>query len=335
MDPFARGDDVEDEGPGTPASGRNEPDEWGSPGPTEGPIPTGPTAPGEDHGDASGNPHRGGLGDPPPEWSGYYSYPSYPSPDRSSSSPGGTYGGQQPLYPSYGANPAYWESSPAAPRRQSRPVLVAVAVMACFALLVAAAGGGVGVVFYLRNLNHAGQARAHPGRRAGAPGGNGAVDLQSLAARLDPSIVDITGVKEDATGAPVEQDAGTGVIISKGGDVLTNNHVIEGEDHLQATLANGDVHPIKVLGEDPTDDLAMVQVQGLSNLPAIPLRKGVAATMSEPVAAFGNALGRGGPPSATQGQVTNLNQTITATLDGGSARTETLSGLVEMSAQIC
>lgn len=339
MDLFARGDGAEDEGPNTPASEHGDPGrvpdrERTSPTSPEDPVRTGPTVPNEE-GEAAAGPQRGGLGDPPPEWSGYYSYPSFPPPDRSTSSTGDTYRRQQAPFPASGGSADYWASAPPARRRGTRSVLVAVAVVACFALLVAGAGGGVGAALYFRNLSHPAQARGHAGRGGGAPGTSGTINLQSLATRLNPSVVDITGVKEDATGGAVEQDAGTGVVISKNGEVLTNNHVIEGDNQLQATVANGNTYPIKVLGEDPTDDLALVQAQGLSNLPAIPLRSDMAAAMGEPVAAFGNALGRGGPPSATQGRVTNLNQTITAALDGGSQRAETLSGLIEMSAQIC
>ncbi len=340
MDPFARGDGSQDRGPLTPRSGdagppRFEDPEWTSPGSAEPPIGNRPTS--EQGDEAVSNPHPAGLGDPPPDWDGYYSYPGQ---RYVANNPRGDEDRPQYDYPPYGHSPGYrpgyWASSaPAATRRGSRSALVAVAVIACLALLVVGVGGGLRAATYLRGLHHPAQARARGSTRPGGAGRSGAVDLQALAARLDPSIVDITGVKEDATGQTVEDDAGTGVIITRSGEVVTNNHVIAGDDQLQATLADNNTYPIKVLGEDPTDDVALVQIQGASNLHAIPLRSGASATIDEAVAAFGNALGRGGPPSATQGQVTHLDQTITATLDNGSERSETLNGLIEMSAQIC
>ena len=330
MDPFARGDGGQDQRPFTPPSGGADPAgagnaEWTSPPPPADPTPTGFAPFGDDEAAARG------LGEPPPEWSGYYTYPSQ---RYATSDTGGGYGRCDDRYPPYPGTPAYWTPPPPASRRGSRPLLVAVAVIACIALLAAGVGGGVRAALFLRGLNRPAQAHARGGTGAGL-GRAGTVNLHTLAGKLDPSVVDITGVKDDAVGQTVEQDAGTGVIVTKSGAVLTNNHVIEGDTQLQATLASGASYPIKVLGEDPADDLALVQIQGPSHLPMISMRSAAGATMGESVAAFGNALGRGGQPAATQGQVTHLGQTITATLDGGSQRTETLTGLIEVTAQIC
>ena len=334
MDPFARGDG-RDHGEPCHAAGEPEADERQDRQSPAGGPPADAAAPGA----APSDPGRegasdaapAGLGDPPPDWSEYYTYPSA---GYTTSSTRGTYGRPRPDYtpyvdPGY-PPPGYW-AAPPAPRRGSRAALVAIAIIACCALLVAGVGSGVRAALYLRNRTTPTAGRA-PGKSGS---GTGSIDLQGLAAKLDPSIVDITGVKEDADGQTVEDDAGTGVIISRNGQVLTNNHVIEDDDQLQATVADGHTYPIQILGEDPTDDVALVQIQGLTDLPSIELARGVAASMNEAVAAFGNALGRGGRPAATQGQVTNLDQTITATLDNNSQRTETLSGLIEMSAQIC
>ena len=86
-----------------------------------------------------------------------------------------------------------------------------------------------------------------------------------LAAKLDPSIVDITGVKEDADGQTVEDDAGTGVIISRNGQALTHGHVIEDDDQgLQATPARRHTYPSRSSAR-PHDDVALVQIQGLTD----------------------------------------------------------------------
>lgn len=334
MDPFARGEG-QDPPRGVPASGAGHSGGthgWESPSP-DSPEDVGEDGPGTS-GDAGGAPR--GLGDRPDQWGGYY---SYPRPGYTASSTHGVYGRRQPPYSPYGG-PAYrptgyWTPAPAAPRRARHAALVVVAVIACVGLLVAGLGGGVGTVLYLHSRIGPAQAHARGGSRGRSGNGGTTVDLQNLAAQLDPSIVDITGVKRDATGQTVEEDAGTGVVVSRSGQVLTNNHVIQGDYQLQASLPNGNTYPIKVLGEDPTDDVALVQIQGVSDLHPISLENGAAASMTEQVAAFGNALGRGGIPAATRGQVTNLDQTITASLDNASTRTETLSGLIETSAQIC
>ncbi|MBO0701400.1 MAG: serine protease [Candidatus Dormibacteraeota bacterium] len=337
MDPFARGEGQEEDRSAPAPDGRElddtrdqEAGSWRSPGDSPS---TDATPAGEAGGPVGDQERLAGLGDPPPEWSGYYSYP----PPGHRPPPTQDHPGQETPHAPYGAYPPYrptsfWSPPEPSPRRGRRAALVAVAVVTCVALLVAGVGGGVRAALYFRSLTRP----VHPGVHAGTGrAGGGTVDLQRLAARLDPSIVDITGVKQDTTGQTVEEDAGTGVIISRDGEVLTNNHVIEGDDQLQASFANGQQHPITVLGEDPLDDLALVKIQGVSGLPAIRLRGRVAPSMREQVAVLGNALGRGGAPTAAQGQVTNLDQTITATLDSGQARTETLNGLIEMSAQTC
>lgn len=338
MDPFARGGGQDRAPSGGGGDGETESRDWGRPAPDEtADAPAGwepEAAPEQDPG-GQRPATPGGLGDPPPEWSHPYSstpaeFPPAPPPPSESGSPdpaGPAYPPYQPPaydFPFYGAAPP--------PRRGSRAAMVAVAIVACVTLLALGIAGGAGAVFYLRH-----QVNPIAGRRAGLPNqrGTGAVDLHSLAARLDPSIVDITGVKKDATGQTVENDAGTGVIISTDGDVLTNNHVIEGDVQLKAELSDGRSFPLQVLGEDPTQDVALVQMEGVSDLPTIRLHSGARASVREVVAAFGNALGKGGTPAASQGHVTNLDQTITATLDGGGNRSETLRGLIEMSAQIC
>ncbi|MGH7910817.1 MAG: trypsin-like peptidase domain-containing protein [Candidatus Dormibacteraceae bacterium] len=280
---------------------------------------------------------RQGLGVPPAGRTPGYGYQP--------SSTHGTYGQPNP-YPQYGGYPSYqpggyWGPPPAPRRSGARTAMIAIAIVAGVAILVLGFGGGIGAALYVHNAGQtpgtpAGSGRGGGGGNGGSGNGgaSGSIDLKTLGAKLDPAIVDISGVEQNASGQTVTEDAGTGVIISADGKVMTNNHVIEGDEQLQATLANGDTDRLKVLGEDPTDDVALVQIQGASNLPAINIENGAVASLSQAVAAFGNALGKGGVPTATAGTVTSLNQTITASLDG-TGKSETLTGMIEMSAQIC
>ena len=65
---------------------------------------------------------------------------------------------------------------------------------------------------------------------------------------------------------------GTGIIISPDGLILTNNHVINGESSVRATLAgSGHTYTARVLGYDATADVALLQLEGVSGLPAVPI----------------------------------------------------------------
>jgi len=87
-----------------------------------------------------------------------------------------------------------------------------------------------------------------------------------------------------------------------------------------------------VVGVDPSADVALIQVQGVSGLPTVQLADSSTLSVGQPVVALGNALGQGGAPSVTQGTITALDQTITASNDNGTA--EQLSGLIESDATI-
>ena len=155
---------------------------------------------------------------------------------------------------------------------------------------------------------------------------SGSLDVNSIAANVDPAIVDVNTTL--AQGAA----AGTGMVISSSGEVLTNNHVIDGATSVTVTAANGKTYDAKVVGYDATDDVAVLQLQGAPKLPTI-TASSAKPSVGDPVVALGNALGRGGTPATAPGSVTAVNQTITATDDNG-ANPETLSNLIQTDAPI-
>jgi S1-C subfamily serine protease len=163
--------------------------------------------------------------------------------------------------------------------------------------------------------------RSSSGSKSGA-----ALNVSSIAGTIDPSVVDIN------TTLPQGAAAGTGMVLSSSGEVLTNNHVINGATSISVTVSGGRVYPAKVVGYDATDDVAVLQLQGAPKLPAISTSVSQ-PLVGDPVVAIGNALGRGGTPATAQGSVTALNQTITATDDGGS-NPETLNGVIQVDANI-
>jgi serine protease Do len=106
-----------------------------------------------------------------------------------------------------------------------------------------------------------------------------------------------------------QQGAGTGFIISSDGKIVTNDHVVDGAQQVQVTLADGTTKSAKVLGADPGSDLAVLKIDG-SNLPTVKLGNSNDVAVGDPVVATGNALALQGGPTVTEGIVSALNRTI-------------------------
>ena len=130
-----------------------------------------------------------------------------------------------------------------------------------------------------------------------------------------------------------EQAAATGMVISPDGLVLTNNHVIEGSTSITARTANGHQYQAKVVGYDVTGDIALIQLQGASGLKTVPIGNSSSVKTGDSVVGMGNAEGQNAIVPVT-GQVTALNQTITAGDQGGSVTQETLHNMIQTNADI-
>jgi putative serine protease PepD len=94
-----------------------------------------------------------------------------------------------------------------------------------------------------------------PSTSTGVSNTTGAEDLSDLYAKVRPSIVTVEGSSRTSGGL------GSGIILDKQGHILTNNHVVSGFSALDVRFAEGDSYVAKVVGTDPGNDLAVVQVQ--------------------------------------------------------------------------
>ena len=152
----------------------------------------------------------------------------------------------------------------------------------------------------------------------------------ALAAKVTPGVVDINTKLGYQSGS----GAGTGMVLTPSGEILTNNHVVEGATHISVTLVDtGRTYNAAVVGTDPTDDIAIIQIQGASGLKTIPIGNSSAVTPGDSVVAIGNAGGVGGAPAVVTGTVQAVNQTITAG-DFGGSNSETLTGLIQTNAPL-
>jgi len=145
----------------------------------------------------------------------------------------------------------------------------------------------------------------------------------------DAAVVDITSSLADGNTA-----AGTGMVITPSGEVLTNNHVVQGARAISVQIGGtGTTYDGAVMGVDPTDDVALLKLSNVSNLPTIRVGDSSRLSVGDSVTAIGNALGRGGTPVRSPGTVTALGQTISAS-DQGGAHVETLSNMIQFDASI-
>jgi S1-C subfamily serine protease len=123
------------------------------------------------------------------------------------------------------------------------------------------------------------------------------------------------------------------MIISSSGEVLTNNHVVDGSTSIKVTIAGrSQAYPAHVVGVNPSADVAVIQIEGVSGLPTVSFARSATLKVGDAVVAIGNALGQGGTPDVSQGTITALDQTITAS--AGGSKSERLTGMIQTDATI-
>lgn len=170
-----------------------------------------------------------------------------------------------------------------------------------------------------------------------------APSISQVLAKVEPAIVDIntTGYLSNSPsaggffggGTSQFKAAGTGMIISSNGYVLTNNHVIANASSISVTLlSNNKSYHATVVGTSPSHDVALIKIQGVTNLPTVTLGNSSLMKVGDPVIAIGNALALQGSPTVTQGIISALGRTITAQSETGA--TETLHNLIQTDAPI-
>ncbi len=126
--------------------------------------------------------------------------------------------------------------------------------------------------------------------------------------------------------------AGTGMILTSNGTILTNHHVIEGATSIEVeVVSTGEKYEADVVGYDDSADVAVLQLQDASDLATVDLDQHEKVAVGDEIVAVGNANGDGGAASAAAGVVTDLDQEITAESAAGS---EKLTGLIQVDADV-
>jgi S1-C subfamily serine protease len=217
----------------------------------------------------------------------------------------------------FGQYPNYQYSIPEPPRKRRGTQVLGLTATAVVALAV---GAGAGVA-----LSNGGS--SNNGATATS---KSALSTSQIAADVDPALVDIN----TNLGYQNASAAGTGIVLTSTGEVLTNNHVIEGATSISVTdIGNGKTYKATVVGYDDSKDVAVIQLSGASGLKTANIGNSDTVGAGDNVVALGNAGGVGGTPSLATGQVLALNQSITAS-DESSGLSENLTGMIESNADI-
>jgi S1-C subfamily serine protease len=146
-------------------------------------------------------------------------------------------------------------------------------------------------------------------RRPPITTGGGNLDIQGILAGVQRSVVAIETATQTSAGG--FEGAGSGIVLSDDGFVLTNAHVVGAGGTITVVLWDGSRHDAELVGSVPEDDLAVVRISARALDPA-PLGSSDDLQVGEPVIAIGNALNLGGPPSVTQGIVSAKDRSIRA-----------------------
>lgn len=230
--------------------------------------------------------------------------------------------------------------------RLARRVLAPVAAVALVAVAAGAIGYSIG--------NHPGPAATNPFRAFGLPGGfprfgsgpsgNNSLPFPGFGSvprniatstavpkavqQSEGALVDIeTSINEDTASG-----AGTGIVLTASGIVLTNNHVVDGANTINVTdLGNSHTYTASVLGYAVNDDLALIQLHGASGLQTASFD--TSPSVGQQVYAVGNAEGAGGTPTVTAGSLTKLDASVTAS-DSLTGTSETLTDMLATNAEV-
>jgi S1-C subfamily serine protease len=152
------------------------------------------------------------------------------------------------------------------------------------------------------------------------------LDVAGVVAKAEPAVVsiqvDMDNGFRSATGA------GTGVILTSDGEVLTNAHVVDGARTVRVTLAGESrARTADVIGTNPAADLALLRIPGAKDLPTADLGSSADVAVGDDVVAIGNALALRGGPTVTRGIVSALDRSLDT--DSG-----TMTGLIQTDASI-
>lgn len=152
------------------------------------------------------------------------------------------------------------------------------------------------------------------------------LNVTQIAAKVEPVVVSIEATSSQ--GPFASTSAGSGIILTSDGEVLTNAHVVEGATSIRVTLAGeSQARSAELVGIDSSADLALLRISGVSGLQAADLGSSADLQVGNDVVAIGNALALEGGPTVTSGIVSALNRSI-------DTQSGQMTGLIQTDAPI-
>ncbi|MEU9116546.1 trypsin-like peptidase domain-containing protein [Streptomyces sp. NPDC048483] len=219
--------------------------------------------------------------------------------------PGDAYGDGQgqavPPPPPYAPGPA--------PREPRRRVRRPVALIAAVALASGLIGGGSAALLAGATRQSPQDGASTPLVNAGKSSGSG---VSGVAKAVSPAIVEITARTGNG------ESTGSGVVITSGGEIVTNNHVVAGARTVDVTFSDGSRKIARVVGTDPDKDLALIKIRGAKGLTPAALGDSGKIAVGDGVVAIGSPEGLTG--SVTSGIVSALNRDVTVPKDEDQGR---------------
>jgi putative serine protease PepD len=163
---------------------------------------------------------------------------------------------------------------------------------------------------------------------------SGALTVSQIYNQAKGGVVDITATSQVTGLGPFGQQEsaqqtaeGSGIVFDRNGDIVTNQHVVDGASAVTVKLADGTKVPAKVIGQDASKDIAVIRVEsGASKLTPLTFAGPQTAQVGNSVVAMGSPYGLSG--SLTVGVVSALDRTIT------SPNGHQISGVVQTDAPI-
>jgi putative serine protease PepD len=194
------------------------------------------------------------------------------------------------------------------------------------AVLAAVVGGAGGALIDHSLTDHDTTVTAATAQATAERTGTSAATVSSVAAKVLPSVVQITQLGAN------EEGIGSGVVLSSDGEILTNNHVVAGGGTLTVTFANGKKATATVEGTSPSSDLALIKANNVSGLTAATLGDSSGVKVGQEVVAIGSPEGL--QNTVTSGIVSALNRQVTVAGESQSQGDNPLAAFGQSSSQV-
>ncbi|KPI23907.1 hypothetical protein OV320_8569 [Actinobacteria bacterium OV320] len=207
--------------------------------------------------------------------------------------------------------PVASEPAPGRKKRARGPF----ALLAAVAIVAAAIGGGT--AYGIQELTGKDEVVSSSTTTSVVPSSKTG-DVATIAAAVSPSVVEVSATLSNGT------STGSGVIITSGGEIVTNNHVISGATSIKVSTSDGKSYTAKVVGTDSKKDLALIKLENASGLKAATLGNSDGVKVGDTVVAIGSPEGLTG--TVTSGIVSALSRDVTVSTDESQSQSESQGG---------